>query len=134
MGASLTSIDRHSGHLARNGREHAIRPLDELSAGQRPRWTLVDAGWTPTSVTAARRGNERTKEAAKQAKSRSPLTDSNRRPPLYEGGPGVKWWFPAIAQSGRSRRVRSASSAHLSIASSREDQAGWEARSGSASP
>jgi hypothetical protein len=26
-----------------NGREHAIRLLDELSAGQRPRWTLVDA-------------------------------------------------------------------------------------------
>src|SRR6266508_2805919 len=56
------------------------------------------------------------------------------RPPLYEGGPGVKWVGPAIAQSGRSRRVRSASSAHLSIASSREDQAGWEARSGSAYP
>jgi integrase len=43
MGASLTMIDRHYGHLARDGREHAIRLLDELSAGQRPRWTLVDA-------------------------------------------------------------------------------------------
>jgi hypothetical protein len=43
MGASLTMIDRHYGHLVR-GREHAIRLLDELSAGQRPRWTLVDAG------------------------------------------------------------------------------------------
>ncbi len=29
---------------------HAIGLLDELSAGQRPRWTLVDAAWTPTSV------------------------------------------------------------------------------------
>jgi len=47
MGASLTMIDRHYGHLARDGREHAIRLLDELSAGQRPRWTLVDAAWTP---------------------------------------------------------------------------------------
>jgi integrase len=37
MGASLTMIDRHYGHLARDGREHAIRLLDELSAGQRPR-------------------------------------------------------------------------------------------------
>jgi integrase len=46
MGASLTMIDRHYGHLARDGREHAIRLLDELSAGQRPRWTLVDAAWT----------------------------------------------------------------------------------------
>jgi hypothetical protein len=61
MGASLTSIDRHSGHLTRDGREHAIRLLDELSAAQRPRWTLVDAGWTPTSATAARRGNERSR-------------------------------------------------------------------------
>ena len=42
MGASLTMIDHHYGHLARDGREHAIRLLDELSAGQRPRWTLVD--------------------------------------------------------------------------------------------
>jgi hypothetical protein len=37
IGASLTMIDRHYGHLARNGREHAIRLVDELSAGQRPR-------------------------------------------------------------------------------------------------
>lgn len=46
MGASLTMIDSHYSHFARDGREHAIRLLDELSAGQRPRWTLVDAAWT----------------------------------------------------------------------------------------
>ena len=43
MGASLTMIDRHYGHLARDGREHAIQLLDTLNAP----WTLVDAGWTP---------------------------------------------------------------------------------------
>jgi len=32
MGASLTMIDRHYGHLARDGREHAIRLLDILNA------------------------------------------------------------------------------------------------------
>jgi integrase len=53
MGASLTMIDRHYGHLARDGREHAIRLLDELGAGQRPPWTLVDAAWTPDSATDA---------------------------------------------------------------------------------
>jgi integrase len=53
MGASLTMIDRHYGHLARDGRQHAIRLLDELSAGQRPRWTLVDAASTPKSAPAA---------------------------------------------------------------------------------
>jgi hypothetical protein len=53
MGASLTMIDRHYGHLARDGREHAIRLLDELSAGQRPRWTLVDAAWTPAPASDA---------------------------------------------------------------------------------
>ena len=58
MGASLTMIDRHYGHLARDGREHAIRLLDELSAGQRPRWTLVDAAWTPNPTTDASRDNE----------------------------------------------------------------------------
>src|SRR5262245_48728674 len=46
MGASLTMIDRHYGHLARDGREHAIRLLDALSAGERPPWTLMDARWT----------------------------------------------------------------------------------------
>jgi integrase len=57
MGASLTMIDHHYGHLARDGREHAIRLLDELSAQQRPRWTLVDAAWTPNSATDASRDN-----------------------------------------------------------------------------
>jgi integrase len=60
MGASLTMIDRHYGHLARDGREHAIRLLDELSAGERPRWTLVDAAWTPDSQAAARIDNGNT--------------------------------------------------------------------------
>src|SRR5439155_26294201 len=32
MGASLTMIERRYGHLARDGREHAIRLLDELNA------------------------------------------------------------------------------------------------------
>jgi hypothetical protein len=44
MGASLTMIDRHYGHLARDGREHAIKLLDALNAP----WTSVDAAWTPT--------------------------------------------------------------------------------------
>jgi integrase len=59
MGASLTMIDRHYGHLARDGREHAIRLLDDLSAGQRPPWTLVDATWTsnPTAAAAVDNGN-----------------------------------------------------------------------------
>jgi integrase len=58
MGASLTMIDRHYGHLARDGREHAIRLLDELSAEQRPRWTLVDVAWTPEPALAASTDNE----------------------------------------------------------------------------
>jgi integrase len=43
MGASLTMIDRHYGHLAHDGREHAIKLLDALNAP----WTLVGATWTP---------------------------------------------------------------------------------------
>jgi integrase len=60
MGASLTMIDRHYGHLARDGREHAIRLLDQLSAGQRPPWTLVDAAWTPKAAATAGRENRTT--------------------------------------------------------------------------
>jgi integrase len=57
MGASLTMIDRHYGHLARDGRDHAISLLDELSGAQRPRWTLVDAAWTLEPAAAASEGN-----------------------------------------------------------------------------
>jgi integrase len=37
MGASLTMIDRHYGHLARDGREHAITLLDAHSKSKRAR-------------------------------------------------------------------------------------------------
>jgi len=47
MGASLAMIDRHYGHLARDGREHAIKLLDALNAPEFEPWTLVDAAWTP---------------------------------------------------------------------------------------
>jgi integrase len=57
MGASLTMIDRHYGHLARDGREHAIRLLDKLSSEQRPPWTLVDARWTLNQRDPANGGN-----------------------------------------------------------------------------
>jgi hypothetical protein len=57
MGASLTMIDRHYGHLARDGREHAIRLLDDLNASEMKRWTLVDAGWTSEPPTVAHGDN-----------------------------------------------------------------------------
>ena len=46
-GASLTMIDRHYGHLARDGREHAFRLLDgyaDIKAGD---VQLLDVRWTP---------------------------------------------------------------------------------------
>lgn len=55
MGASLTMIDRHYGHLARDGREHAIRLLDTLNGSETERWTRVDAAWTLESPAAAHR-------------------------------------------------------------------------------
>jgi hypothetical protein len=59
MGASLTMIDRHYGHLARDGREHAIRLLDTLNRPEFERWTLVDAAWTSNrqSVVHGENGN-----------------------------------------------------------------------------
>jgi hypothetical protein len=44
MGASLTMIDRHYGHLAKDGRQHAISLLDTLTepTDVHP----VDARWT----------------------------------------------------------------------------------------
>jgi integrase len=43
MGASLTMIDRHYGHLAKDGRQHAI---DLLDAFNNDRVHQVDAKWT----------------------------------------------------------------------------------------
>jgi hypothetical protein len=47
MGASLTRIDRHYGHLAKDGRQHAIDLLDTHSASQLGTYVnAVDAKWT----------------------------------------------------------------------------------------
>jgi integrase len=46
MGASLTMIDRHYGHLARDGRDHAITLLDGYTKAEVGRVHHVDAGWT----------------------------------------------------------------------------------------
>jgi hypothetical protein len=43
MGASLTMIDRHYGHLAKDGRQHAIDLLDSFNG---TRVHTVDAKWT----------------------------------------------------------------------------------------
>jgi hypothetical protein len=67
MGASLTMIDRHYGHLARDGRGHAIRLLDAFSASEqadvhrgeadsaahRANVHRVDARWTLRALTVA---------------------------------------------------------------------------------
>jgi hypothetical protein len=50
-------INRHDGHLARDGREHPIRLLDELNVGGRPRWTPVDAAWTPDRAATVSKDN-----------------------------------------------------------------------------
>jgi hypothetical protein len=59
MGASLTMIDRHYGHLARDGREHAIKLLDSLSAPGPEPWTPVDAASSERIHASADNGNER---------------------------------------------------------------------------
>jgi hypothetical protein len=41
MGASLTMIDRHYGHLARDGLKHAAALLDSLAAEE-----AATAAWT----------------------------------------------------------------------------------------
>ncbi len=58
MGASLTMIDRHYGHLARDGREHAIELLDTLNEARVSE--AVDArgrSWTLRTPTVAKKDN-----------------------------------------------------------------------------
>src|SRR6266536_2197327 len=52
MGASLTMIDRHYGHLARDGREHAINLLDAFTGSETVDVHAVDAAWTLEGSTA----------------------------------------------------------------------------------
>ncbi len=47
MGASLAMIDRHYGHLARDGREHAIRLLDGYADIKAADVQALDVRWTP---------------------------------------------------------------------------------------
>lgn len=46
MGASLTMIDRHYGHLTSDGVDHARRLFDVYNSAQKRPWTPVDARWT----------------------------------------------------------------------------------------
>jgi hypothetical protein len=72
-------IDRYYGHLARDGHEHAISLVGELSAGQGPRWTLVDAAWTSKLAAAASVDNERStkeRESSKPSSGLEPETPS----------------------------------------------------------
>jgi hypothetical protein len=59
MGASLTMIDRHYGHLARDGREHAIKLLDSFTGADKASVHAVDAAWTsqPPIVARSENGN-----------------------------------------------------------------------------
>ncbi|MGH2604434.1 MAG: hypothetical protein ACRDJ9_34225, partial [Dehalococcoidia bacterium] len=57
MGASLTMIDRHYGHLARDGREHAIRLLDSYASLKTSDVQASDVGWTPAPALVAGRDN-----------------------------------------------------------------------------
>jgi hypothetical protein len=50
-------IDRHYGHLARDGREHAITLLDAHNARNELDVHAVDARWTSTKHSAAKCGN-----------------------------------------------------------------------------
>jgi hypothetical protein len=59
MGTSLAMIDRHYGHLARDGREHAIRLLDSYKDAEKPDVHAVDARWTPAHISDAFADNEK---------------------------------------------------------------------------
>jgi integrase len=57
MGASLTMIDRHYSHLARDGRQHAIRLLDMFGGDNPADVHAVDAAWTSDTPLTANLGN-----------------------------------------------------------------------------
>lgn len=62
MGASLTMIDRHYGHLARDGREHAIKLLDTLNEARVSE--AVDVRGRSVDVANAYRRQKRQRDSA----------------------------------------------------------------------
>src|SRR5207253_10058879 len=60
MGASLTMIDRHYGHLARDGRDHAINLLDNYSGSAEADVHQVDVAWTLQRRAVASSANRKT--------------------------------------------------------------------------
>jgi hypothetical protein len=60
VGASLTMIDRHYGHLARDGRDHAIHLLDAFTDSEAVDVHGVDAAWTSESSTVVHSDNGKT--------------------------------------------------------------------------
>jgi integrase len=68
MGTSLLMIDRHYGHLARDGREHAIRLLDSSNELDVHR---VDARWTSRRFAAERWKRQNTPQAGEKLEARS---------------------------------------------------------------
>ena len=58
MGTSLAMIDRHYGHLARGGREHAIRRLDRFAGTAKTPADVhaVEVRWALTTSPAAKIG------------------------------------------------------------------------------
>jgi integrase len=61
MGTSLAMIDRHYGHLARDGRDHAIRLLDAYRAPESSDVHAVDARWTLNASSDAITDNEKSR-------------------------------------------------------------------------
>ncbi|HEY8629506.1 MAG TPA: hypothetical protein VIL73_03040, partial [Gaiellaceae bacterium] len=59
MGTSLTMFDRHYGHLARDGRDHAIKLLDTFTSSDTTNVHAVDAAWTLQPSTVAQQENRK---------------------------------------------------------------------------
>ena len=53
-------IDRHYGHLARDGRDHAIKLLDAFIDPEAANVHAVDAAWTSEAPTAVHSDNGKT--------------------------------------------------------------------------
>ena len=66
-------IDRHYGHLARDGREHAPGRIDAPALDP---WTLVDARWKPSEPAGVTVENESSVEAGRKLKPSDGLEPS----------------------------------------------------------
>ena len=128
MGASLTMIDRHYGHPARDGRDHAIDLLDACTGSESVDVHAVDAALDVGSVSRRPIGQRKGQLSRKKPEPSDGLEPSTPSLPSRSGAREPRQWAASCRVSRlRATWVRPAAEHQLTgLSPSRRRQSGAE--------